>query len=88
MLEVSPRATQTEITHAYRLRLRSYDPDTRSPLPSNGADERLRQIFAAYALLRDPTRRADYDRAAESSSNSHPYGRDQCIGTPVEASGL
>jgi curved DNA-binding protein CbpA len=65
VLEVSPTATQTEITHAYRLRLRNYHPDTRSPLPSDGADERLRQILAAYALLRDPSRRADYDRTAE-----------------------
>jgi curved DNA-binding protein CbpA len=68
VLEVSPTATQTEITHAYRLRLRSFHPDTRSPLPSNGADERLRQILAAYALLRDPTRRADYDRTAAPAS--------------------
>ncbi|WP_343599412.1 J domain-containing protein [Mycobacterium sp.] len=29
---------------------------------SSGADERLRQILAAYALLRDPARRAAYDR--------------------------
>jgi len=27
------------------------------------ADEHLRQVLAAYALLRDPARRADFDRA-------------------------
>jgi curved DNA-binding protein CbpA len=64
VLEVSPTATPTEISHAYRLRLRSYHPDMRSSAPNAGADERLRQILAAYALLRDPTRRADYDRTA------------------------
>jgi curved DNA-binding protein CbpA len=71
VLEVSPTATQTEITHAYRLHLRNYHPDTRSPLPNNGADERLRHILAAYALLRDPTRRADYDRTA-GPAPTHP----------------
>jgi curved DNA-binding protein CbpA len=63
VLGVSPTATQAEITHAYRRQLRDYHPDRRSGEPNSGADERLRQILAAYALLRDPTRRAAYDRA-------------------------
>ena len=63
VLGVSPTATQAEITHAYRDRLRAHHPDTRhAPSPQN-ADEYLRQVLAAYALLRDPARRADYDRA-------------------------
>jgi curved DNA-binding protein CbpA len=63
VLGVSPTATQAEITHAYRDRLRAHHPDTRhAPSPQN-ADEYLRQVPAAYALLRDPARRADYDRA-------------------------
>ncbi|ORW05398.1 J domain-containing protein [Mycobacterium kyorinense] len=63
VLGVSPTATQAEITHAYRRQLRDYHPDRRSGEPNSGADERLRQILAAYALLRDPSRRAAYDRA-------------------------
>jgi curved DNA-binding protein CbpA len=63
VLGVSPTATQAEITHAYRDRLRAHHPDTRHTPPSQNADEHLRQVLAAYALLRDPARRADYDRA-------------------------
>ncbi|GBE64766.1 hypothetical protein MFM001_12280 [Mycobacterium sp. MFM001] len=63
VLGVSPTASQAEITHAYRRQLRDYHPDRRSGEPNSGADERLRQILAAYALLRDPSRRAAYDRA-------------------------
>jgi curved DNA-binding protein CbpA len=65
VLGVSPKATQTEITQAYRRQLRDHHPDMRPPAPDVGADERLRQILAAYALLRDPRRRATYDRTAE-----------------------
>lgn len=64
LLGVSPTATQAEITHAYRRELRAHHPDTRSAGNSDG-DERFRQILAAYALLRDPSRRAEYDRAAK-----------------------
>jgi curved DNA-binding protein CbpA len=63
VLGVSQTATQAEITHAYRTRLRAHHPDTRQTPSSQTADEHLRQLLAAYALLRDPTRRADYDRA-------------------------
>ena len=63
VLGVSPTATQAEITHAYRNRLRAHHPDTRPTPSSQTADEHLRQLLAAYALLRDPARRADYERA-------------------------
>lgn len=67
VLGVSPTATQAEITRAYRRQLRTHHPDTRSKKSTSGADERLRQILAAYALLRDPGRRADYDRVAQKT---------------------
>jgi curved DNA-binding protein CbpA len=63
VLGVPPTATQAEITHAYRRHLRDYHPDRRAGDPNSGADERLRQILTAYAVLRDPDRRAAYDRA-------------------------
>jgi curved DNA-binding protein CbpA len=62
VLGLSPTATQAEITHAYRTRLRAHHPDTRRPPASRTADDDLRQVLAAYALLRDPARRAEYDR--------------------------
>lgn len=34
-----------------------------SPTATQADADHLQQLLAAYALLRDPTRRADYDRA-------------------------
>jgi len=73
VLGVSPTATQAEITHAYRTRLRAHHPDTRHTPPSQTADDDLRQVLAAYALLRDPTRRADYDRATAHVATPPPH---------------
>jgi curved DNA-binding protein CbpA len=64
VLGVLPTATQAEITHAYRTRLRAHHPDTRNAPSSLSADEHLREVLAAYALLRDPARRAEYDDGA------------------------
>ena len=72
VLGVSPKATQAEITHAYRTRLRAHHPDTRQTPSSHTADEHLRQVLAAYALLRNPTRRADYDRATAPTPKPPP----------------
>jgi DnaJ-class molecular chaperone len=72
VLGVSPTATQPEITHAYRRQLRDHHPDMRSQAPNSGADERLRQILAAYTLLRDPHRRAAYDRAHPAINDTGP----------------
>ncbi|MBO0884166.1 MAG: J domain-containing protein, partial [Mycobacterium sp.] len=65
VLGVSPTATLAEITHAYRRHLRDHHPDIRPPAPNGDADERLRQIVAAYTSLRDQHRRAAYDRTTE-----------------------
>lgn len=72
VLGVLPTATKAEITHAYRRHLRDHHPDTRLTEPNSGADERLRQILAAYALLRDPHRRAEYDRAHRAHEETAP----------------
>ena len=73
VLGVSPTATQAEITHAYRTRLRAHHPDTRHTPSPQTADEHLRQLLAAYALLRDPARRADYDHATALAAQSPPH---------------
>ena len=73
VLGVSPTATQAEITHAYRDRLRAHHPDTRHPPASKTADDDLRHVLAAYALLRDPARRADYDRATAHTATPPPH---------------
>ena len=81
VLGVSPTATQAEITHAYRTRLRAHHPDTRHTPPSKTADDDLRKVLAAYNLLRDPARRAVYDRATADAAT--PLHRPQ-QSTPVD----
>jgi curved DNA-binding protein CbpA len=69
ILGVAPDATQAEISHAYRSLLRQHHPDTRAPIdePQDAvSDQALQHVLAAYAVLRDPTRRADYDREVRS----------------------
>jgi curved DNA-binding protein CbpA len=61
VLGVTTTATPAEITHAFRAKLRALHPDTGSAAVG---DTQLRQVLAAYGLLRDPDRRADYDRTA------------------------
>ncbi|SEQ67324.1 DnaJ domain-containing protein [Mycobacterium sp. 88mf] len=72
VLGVSPAATQDEITHAYRIRLRAHHPDTRQTLSGHIADEHLQQLLTAYAQLRDPARRAEYDRATGTPQRPIP----------------
>jgi curved DNA-binding protein CbpA len=68
VLGVAVTASQDQITHAYRRKLRALHPDTRdaSTPTAAAADEQLRRLMAAYALLRDRAR-----RAARSNWSSH-----------------
>ena len=74
-LGVLPEASAAEITSAYRGLLRRHHPDSRDvsrALDENdhAADEdaadALGPIIEAYAVLRDPGRRADYDRRLDA----------------------
>lgn len=58
VLGVGPDATATEITASYRAKVLALHPDTQSE-PANPA--LLADVLDAYALLRDPERRAAYD---------------------------
>jgi curved DNA-binding protein CbpA len=70
VLGVSAGATNSAIKRRWRELAREHHPDRAA---GDGAQaerltERMARINAAYDLLRDPLRRADYDRAAGRSS--------------------
>ena len=78
VLGLTRDATPTEISHAYRTLLRRYHPDTRAPGGSSqnaAADSALQQVLTAYAVLRDPRRRAAYDQR-------HPVQPRSSVRTP------
>jgi curved DNA-binding protein CbpA len=76
ILGVPPHASQTEISHAYRALLRRHHPDTRAPADESQSalsDAALQQVLAAYTMLGDPARRADYDK--QVGPRSYPAAR-------------
>ena len=65
ILGIPRHATQAEISHAYRSLLRRHHPDTRTAedeAQRRSSDTTLAQVLAAYAVLHDTDRRAEYDR--------------------------
>ena len=65
-------ATPGEVTNAYRRHVRALHPDTRASPQQSAADDQLQRVLAAYALLRDPTRRARYDRMDAHAARRRP----------------
>ena len=59
LLGVTRTATEVEIKKAYRKLAMEFHPD-RNPSPE--AEERFKEITEAYEVLRDPEKRAAYDR--------------------------
>lgn len=60
LLEIKPDADAKEIKRAYRRMVRLYHPDTGTS--SIVSPERFQEIVEAYQVLRDPEKRAQYDR--------------------------
>ncbi len=74
VLGVAPDATTAELARAYRRLLRRYHPDTRDGerVGADGSDGALRQVIAAYSILRDHDRRAGYDRQRRRETPDAP----------------
>jgi molecular chaperone DnaJ len=60
LLGVSSQATDEEIKSAYRRKAREHHPDANDGDPE--AEARFKEVSLAYEVLRDPERRARYDR--------------------------
>lgn len=58
-LEVSENASAEEIKKSYRKLARKYHPDINKEA---GAEERFKEITAAYEILSDPQKKAQYDQ--------------------------
>jgi curved DNA-binding protein CbpA len=73
LLGVEPGASTAKLRSAYRRRSREVHPD-RSP--ASDATARMAALNAAYAVLGDPVRRAEYDRACRVRQPApRPVGR-------------
>jgi molecular chaperone DnaJ len=71
-LGVPKNASQDEIKKAYRKLVREHHPD-RNPGDS-AAEERFKDIQAAYDLLSDPDKRKRYDTFGEAGARGAPGG--------------
>ncbi|CAL9639636.1 J domain-containing protein [Streptomyces sp. enrichment culture] len=69
VLGVAPSATGAALTSAFRARVRELRPDTRVDAVTA---QRFCEVRSAYETLRDPVRRAAYDRAHEPARRRPP----------------
>ncbi|ELT43812.1 J domain-containing protein [Arthrobacter nitrophenolicus] len=63
-LHVRPEASQQDISRAYRALMRSHHPDMEGATDPEGE---LLRIMQAFSVLRDPQRRAAYDKQQAAS---------------------
>lgn len=76
-LEVAPGASDAEIKKAYRKLARQYHPDVNK---DPKAEEKFKEINAAYEVLSDKEKRAKYDQYGDSmfgGQNFHDFARGQ-----------
>jgi curved DNA-binding protein CbpA len=69
VLGVATDATDDDLDQAFRCLVRRMHPELRPNEPDlsdDEADRRFQEVLDAYATLRDPIRRADYDRTRQA----------------------
>lgn len=83
-LEVSENATESEIKKAYRKLARQYHPDVNK---DPKAEEKFKEINAAYEILSDKEKKAQYDRVGDNmfgGQNFHDFSRSYSGGGNVD----
>jgi curved DNA-binding protein len=74
-LEISEGSSETEIKKAYRKLARKYHPDINK---DKDAEEKFKEINAAYEILSDKEKKAQYDQHGDSmfgGQNFHDFSR-------------
>ncbi len=74
ILDVSPKATRTEIKQAYRRLAKLFHPDSNS---QTADPEKIIQINAAYEVLGDSQRRRSYDQHLQEVQSEERLNRQQ-----------
>ncbi|MEE2522318.1 J domain-containing protein [Pseudarthrobacter sp. J75] len=74
ILGIDPKATPAEVARAYRTLMRSHHPDVEHA-PEDRTE--LLRIMEAFAVLRDPVRRREYDSRRLGSRAQRQGGAEQ-----------
>jgi len=85
LLGVGRDASDDELKRAYRVKAREFHPDTNHA--GSEDDEHFKEVSLAYEVLRDPERRARYDRFGHAGVFGQSAGGSQA-GDPFGAGGL
>lgn len=83
-LGVSENATEAEIKKSYRKLARQFHPDINK---DPGAEEKFKEINAAYEVLSDKTKKAQYDAHGDQmfgGQNFHDFARGQGGGADLD----
>src|SRR5918994_6318157 len=88
VLGVPKNASGAEIKKAYRTLAQQHHPDTKQGDPA--AEERFKELSAAYDVLGDPEKRAAYDQVREMSASGFGpgFGRTGGQGWPAGGAGF
>src|SRR5690606_17473844 len=74
ILGISQTANDTEIKSAYRKLAKQYHPDHNPDDPV--AEQKFKEIGEAYDVLKDPAKRANYDRFGSTDSHNNFHTQD------------